>query len=94
MPYVLCDPSSRLNFSHDWETLGWLADDDSIVSRQWTITPMTGTSPETPTLSNDTGEIVYVEGLVAGHVYRLTERVVTEAGVQDERTIVLRCENT
>lgn len=93
MSYVLADPDSVLNWSHDWAT-DWLAEGDTIASRQWSIMPLNGTSPETPTLTNDTADIVFVSGLQAGKVYHLTEHVVTTAGVEDERTIVLRCDDT
>lgn len=96
MPYLLVDPSSRLNWSHNWEDPldPWLADGDTIASRQWTISPLNAGSPETPVLSNDTSDIVFVSGLQAGRVYRLTEHVVTAAGLEDDRTLVLRCDET
>jgi hypothetical protein len=93
MAYFLCDPQATLNYSHDWSTL-WLETNDSIVSRQWTITPANAGSPGTPTLVGDTTDVVFVSGLLAGTVYRLVERVTTSAGVVDERSIVLRCEDT
>ena len=94
--YLLVDPSSKLNFENDWDEEGnsWLAEGDTIASRQWSISPLNGTSPETPTLTGDTTDIVFVEGMQAGKVYHLTEHVVTTAGVDDERTIVLRCDDT
>jgi hypothetical protein len=96
MPYILVDPSSRLNWSHDWEDPldPWLAEGDTITSRLWTITPLNNTTPETPVLSNTTSDIVFVEGLLPGRVYHLTEHVVTASGLEDDRTIVIRCEDT
>jgi streptogramin lyase len=93
MPYVLVDPSSVLNWSNDWAT-EWLADGDTIASRQWSIEPLNGTSPETPTLTNDTNDVVFVSGLQTGKIYRLTEHVVTVAGLEDDRSIMLRCDDT
>lgn len=95
MAYVLADPSSKLNFSHDWETLGWLADGDSISSRQWSITMHEGGgSPNAPVLFGDTDDIVYVSGMLPGYIYHLTESVVTSAGIEDQRSIVIRCDQT
>jgi hypothetical protein len=92
MSYVLADPNSKLDFAHDWTQ--WLADGDTITSRQWSITPLNNTSPETPILAGDTTDTCFVEGLEAGKIYHLVERVVTAAGVEDDRTIVIRCEQS
>lgn len=92
MAFHLVDPDSNLSFSHDWS--GYLGAGDTIASRQWSITPLNGTSPETPSLTDDTGSIVLVQGCMAGKVYHLTEHIVTSAGIEDDRTIILRCENT
>lgn len=89
--YQLIDPQSVLDFQHDWTD--WLASGDSISSRQWTIAPLNGTTPETPSLSNSTSAAVTVSGCQAGKVYRLTEHVVTANGIEADRTITLRCEN-
>jgi hypothetical protein len=91
-PYFVVDPNSRLNWQHDWSL--WLAEGDSITARQWAITPLNNTTPETPTLTNATSEIVFVEGLQVGKIYHLSERVTTLNGVIGERTIVLRCDQT
>lgn len=90
MAYRLVDPDSVLDWQHDWTDS--LAQGVSISSRQWSITPSNGTSPETPTLSGSTTATVTVSGLQAGKVYRLTEHIVTTNGLEDERTIVLRCD--
>lgn len=97
MPLVLVDPQSVLNFAHDWgDFLSSGVDgspSDTIASRQWSISPLNGTSPETPTLVGDTSDIVFVVGLLPGRVYHLTEHILTDAGVEADRTIVLRCDN-
>lgn len=87
MSYVLQDPAAVLNYSHDWVTEGWLAVGDSIASRVWTITPLA-------TLVGATGDVVFVSDLQLGERYELTEHVVTAAGVEDDRTIVIACEHT
>lgn len=90
MTYRLVDPDAQLNWSHDWGP--YLADGESITSRQWTITPLNGTSAETPTLSGDTSDTVVATGFQAGKIYHLSEIITTDVGNTDERTIVLRCE--
>ena len=84
--YFLCDPQSRLNWQHDWSD--WLEQGDSITSRQWLIEP-TG-----PTLTGATSDVVFVEDLEFGKIYRLTERIVTSHGLEDDQTIVIRCAQT
>jgi hypothetical protein len=93
MSYLLIHPDSALTFSHDWtDWLDYGSPADEIVSRQWTIVTQDEGSPSTPVLTNSTQEIVMVESCLAGHVYRLSEHIVTAAGLEDTRTIVLRCE--
>lgn len=95
MAYVLADPDGSLDWAHDWTD--WLAvgsPPDTISSRQWSITPLNGTSPETPTLVGATTDTVFVSGMQVGKIYHLTEQVTTAAGVVDQRTIVIRCEET
>jgi hypothetical protein len=91
MAYLLVDPEEVLDFAHDWAD--FLAESDTIASRQWRISPTNSGSPTTPTLVGETSETVFVAGCQAGKVYRLTESIVTTAGIHSDRTIVLRCED-
>jgi hypothetical protein len=94
----LVDANARLSFSHDWDP--WLAKDETgavvetIDSRQWTIVPQNPGTAAGPTLSNDQSDVCFVENLLPGRIYHLTETVVTSASVRDERTIVLRVAQT
>jgi hypothetical protein len=65
MSHVLQDPDAKLNYSFDWAD--WLADGDTIVSHQWTI------DPAGPTLTGETTDTVFVEGLEWGQIYRAIE---------------------
>ena len=51
-------------------------------------------SPGAPILTGETTDTVFVEGMEAGMVYRLADHVVTAAGLEDERTVVIRCDDT
>ena len=84
MSYQLIDPGESLDFAFDWSL--WLAEGDSISTRQWTIEP-TG-----PTLTGATSATVKVSGCTLGIVYRLAEDVVTANGVSGKRSITLRCD--
>lgn len=90
--YVVQDPSAKMSWENDWTS--FLGDNDSISSRLWTITPLNNTTPETPALTSTTSPIVFVEGLIAGRVYSLTETATMLSGVIEQQTIVIRCENT
>ena len=85
--HYLQDPTDKLDYTHDWSD--FLAAGDSIASRLWTIDPDDGGSPSL--LSNITSAAVFVEGLQAGIVYRLSEKITTANGVVAERSITIRC---
>jgi hypothetical protein len=88
--YFLIAPGSRTSWSHRWDD--FLAEDESISSRQWTVSPVhADTSPETPTLSGQNSDVVFIEAPREGYIYTLTEAIVTNLGVQDSRSITLRC---
>ena len=91
MPYELIASSSKLNYQFNWDD-GWLADGDSIASHQWSIQPVSG-SPETPVLTGAGTDTVFIEGMQAGMVYRLTDHVVTTAGLEDDRIVTIRCDD-
>lgn len=91
MAYRLVDPESVVDWQFDWSD--WLADGDSILTHQWSITPLHGTSPETPTLTNETQASVTGAGLQAGKIYHLTDHITTAAGLEADRSIILRCDH-
>ena len=88
MPVDLIDPNETLNYTFNWaDALG----SATISSSTWVITP-TG-----PTLSNSantsTTATIYVSGCTQGKIYSLSNRITTNGGVIEEKTITLRCEN-
>ena len=94
MSYVLVDPDSAVSFSNDWgDFLSGSSPPDAISSRSWSISPMHGDSPETPTLANSTSAKVTAKNMRAGNVYSLTEHIITAAGMIEDRTITLRCDS-
>lgn len=85
MPLKVMDPDDKLDWSHDWTD--FLASGDSISSRVWSINP-----DASPTLlSNTTSASVTVDGLTAGVVYRLSEKITTANGLDGERSLTIRC---
>jgi hypothetical protein len=94
MPYLLIDPSEKLDYTCDW---GDFVDDggspsDTITSSAWKIEG--GGSP-TPVLSGSTSTVdtttTFIEGCERGQMYRLTNTITTAMGRTVERSIDLRC---
>ena len=83
------DPASSVDYSFDWA--GWLTGGETITSANWTVDPSSDTAPSLGTkieVGNTRG--VYVSGGQAGHRYRLSCRVDTDAGRVAERSLTLR----
>ena len=88
MPLKIMDPNDTLSWQHDWTD--FLATGESISSRVWTVDP-----DDSPSLlSNTTSAAVVISGLTAGQVYRLSERITTNATPANvaERALTIRCE--
>lgn len=83
--YQLVRDSDVLNFTFDWSTF-YLPSGETIVSRQWSI------SPALATFDNTTSATVHVGGFIGGRVYRLQEVVEISNGETAEQHIDLRCE--
>ena len=87
--YHLKDPGAALDYRIDWG--GVLADGVTLVSSAWSIAPDVGGG-----LVADGGglagaaAVTRLSGGVAGHVYRVSNRVTFSDGGADERTLVVR----
>lgn len=83
------DPTSSVDYSFDWS--GWLTSSETINSATWSIDPA---GPGAPTLGTEINAAstrgIYVSGGLAGHRYRLSCRVETDAGRVAERSLTLR----
>lgn len=96
MPFVLQDPGETLDYSFDWTD--FLAEggspQDTIASASWFITPLNDGSPTEPAISNEAASGVtttcFVNGVLAGVVYRLYCRATTSQGRISEQSITVR----
>ena len=88
--FVTQDPDNAADWANDWTE--FLGTNDTITGRQWSISPLHNTTPETPALTNDTTSQVRVSGLQVGKVYRLVERISLLSGQTMDQVIVIRCE--
>lgn len=90
MPYLLLDPDEDLDYDLDYKKAGddWLGSDTITVSG-WAIFPA---GPVLTRLAfTDTTTKVFVKGLTAGQIYRLTNSITTAALRKRDSTITLRC---
>lgn len=92
MTLLLKDPAAVLDYAIDWGA-DYLGDGDLISQSSWSVDPdepggvaIIGSDVDVSISSVQAG------GGIAGRLYRLSNRVVTQAGRTDERSIVLRVE--
>jgi hypothetical protein len=92
MTLLLKDPEAVLDYAIDWGA-DYLPGDDMLTASDWLVTP---DEPEGVSIvSSSFGDrlaTVQAGGGVAGRLYRLVNRVTTQLGRIDERSIVLRVE--
>ena len=92
MTFLLKDPAAVLDYSIDWGA-DYLGDTDSIAESSWSVSP--DEAGGVAVVGSDFGEriaTVNVGGGIAGRIYRLTNRMVSQSQRVDERSIVLRVE--
>lgn len=83
------DPSSSVDYSFDWA--GWLTGAEQITTTNWSVDPVSEGAPQLGTeLGSSSKKGIYVSGGIAGHRYRLSCRVETDAGRVAERSLTLR----
>lgn len=89
---IVKDPDAKLAYGLGWS--GWLPAGDTIVSAAWTISPSGAALTVNEDKSGPVGAIAYVflEGGEAGQTYTATCHVVTAAGLEDDRSFDVRCE--
>ena len=92
MTLLLKDPEAVLDYAIDWGA-EYLGEGDLLAESSWSIIP---DEPDGVVIvASDLGErlsTVQAGGGIAGRLYRLANRVVTQSGRVDERSIVIRVE--
>ena len=93
MSFHLTDPAAVLDYSIDWGAQ-YLAEFELLATSDWSLAPVepgglgvAGSSFE-PRIST-----VTVQGGIAGHIYRIVNRISTVEGRVDERSITIRVED-
>lgn len=77
------DPSAILDYTFDWAK--WLAAGETISTSTWTVSNVTKDSDSNTT----TTATVWLSGGIAGTSGSAVNRIVTSAGRQDERTLMI-----
>lgn len=79
------DPNSRIQYSSDWsdELVG-----EVIVQSSWVVPDgLVGDGTDL----NGSVTAIWLKGGVAGQKYRLTNRIVTDTGREDDRSMIIPC---
>lgn len=88
------DPGSTLDYSIDWAR--WMISGDFITSSSWTIETIGGdVSPLSETNNTHTNfrGTVWLTAGTRGNTYTCTNRIVTDQGRTDERSIFITVGN-
>lgn len=80
------DPDAILDYAIDWTE--WL-NSDSILTSSWSA--VDGMSID-DTNNSDEVSVVWLSGGTTGRSYAVTNRITTAEGRQDDRTILIRCQ--
>lgn len=92
MTFLLKDPQAVLDYAIDWGA-EYLGDDDALADSSWSVEPAEAGGVSVVSSSfGDRVATVQAAGGTAGKLYRLANRVVTQSGRTDDRSIVLRVE--
>lgn len=79
------DPQATLDYVFDWGP--WLTN-DTITNSQWTVpSGLTNEAADTPSESTTR---IFLSGGAEGENYTVTNRITTNAGRTDERSIEIR----
>lgn len=80
------DPNAVLDYEIDWSS--WLATSETISTSTWTVP--TGITKDSDTHTTTT-TTAWLSGGTAGNIYTLTNRIVTNQGRTEDRSIYVPC---
>jgi len=91
MPLFLKDPGATVDWMVDWAA-GYL-DQQTLADSQWLVAPdEEGGVCITSQLVTEGRSAATMAGGIAGHVYRVTNRITTNDGRTDERSLTISVE--
>lgn len=91
MAMMVKDPDARIDFEFDWRTA--YPDGQAVTASIWTVVPDEAGGIVVPAAAHDLMQsTATLAGGIAGHVYRITNRVTMSDGQIDERSVTMRVE--
>ena len=91
MTMAVKDPDSRIDFEFDWAIA--YPDGQAIAASLWTVIPDEAGGIVVAGAAYDLVQATAtLAGGIAGHVYRVTNRVTMSDGQVDERSLTMRVE--
>ncbi|WP_432768330.1 MAG: hypothetical protein HEQ22_13010 [Sphingopyxis sp.] len=92
MTLAVKDPGARIDYEFDWGD-AYLAG-QAIVASAWSVAPDEADGVTVAAASHDlTKAVATLAGGIAGHAYRVTNRVTMSDGQIDERSLTVRVED-
>lgn len=82
------DPNDNLDWGCTWTE--WLALAETVATSTWTSTP-TGLTHGAESTTDEVTSI-FLTGGVAGTTYTLTNRIITNQGRTEERSMIIKCQ--
>lgn len=80
------DPNSTVNYGFDWSD--WLANGESIVASDWLLPGDLSETSKSIVTGNTT---ILLSGGVAGEEYVVTNRITTNLGQTEDRSMLILC---
>lgn len=91
MAMVVKDPDARIDYEFDWGVA--YPEGQAVVASGWTVVPADAGGVAVAASAHDlTRATATLAGGVAGHIYRVTNRVTLSDGQIDERSMTVRVE--
>lgn len=91
MTMMVKDPGTRIDFEFDWSAA--YPDGQAVTESEWAVVPDEAEGLSVDAAGFDlTRSTVTLAGGIAGHVYRVSNRVVLSDGQIDERSMTVRAE--
>jgi len=91
MTMMVKDPGTRIDFEFDWSAA--YPDGQAVTESDWVVVPDEPEGLSVDAAAFDlTRSTVTLAGGIAGHVYRVSNRVVLSDGQIDERSMTVRAE--
>lgn len=92
MSFMLKDPEAAIDYVVDWRA-DYLDEGDSLADSVWTVDPAEPGGVIVVADGFTAGEArVKASGGIAGRLYRLTNRIRTAEGLDDQRSLTIRVE--